>query len=142
MNVRRGMIRLLIVSAGAYWLVAGLDSLDAYRSEPSATPAGAYVLKSAEGKFVTIAIDPPGTCERLLSGIITDVKKSEGLTIAPGACADSEANRETLRQRAGRKSAAELLGRYAGVFALISAAIGAIWWIAAGFRSGRQKDRA
>ena len=122
-----------------YWLFAGLDTLDVYRSEPSDTPEGAYVLKTAEGKFLEIQINPPGTCDRLLPEITADLKKSEGHSIAPGACAYSEANRQALRQRDGRRSAAKRLGQYAAAFALIGGLIAAAWWIGAGFTGQRTK---
>jgi hypothetical protein len=139
MNVRRGLIRVLIMAAGLFWLVAAADTLNTYRSAPP-RPDG-WILQTEEGSYYQVETAGGRACESAIGDIAKDFK-ARGMGALPAdACAHREANRETLRARDGRRAALDVLGGYAIGFIVVSGLIAAAWWAARGFLPPRPRDQ-
>lgn len=142
MNARRGLVRLLIVASGVYWICAVAVAVDSYGSPPDAPPASAFVLLGSDGKTYVVEPNEVGpTCERSRAAIDQLVQEAYRATLVADACAREPETRRQLAAKQGRREVARRLGVAAAVFAAIVAAVAAACWIVAGFRSSKASEQ-
>jgi len=133
-NVRRGLIRVLIMAAGLFWLVAAADTFNAYGSAPA---RDGLILRTEEGSYYQVEIPGGQTCETGIGEIARDFGARGMGTLREDACTHHEANQEALRARDGRRAAVDVLSGYAIGFAVVAGLIAAAWWAGRGFLPAR-----
>ena len=116
MNLARGFKRLIVVASAVYWCGAAAVTVDAYQASLHRMRGHAedYRLGRMD------ANERPIYAEAVRRGIVGTPR---------------------IESQNALRHAGEALGLAAAIYAGIAATLSALWWIAAGFRSDRQKDR-
>ena len=135
MNLRRGLIRLLTVGAGVYWIVAGVNALNGYRSPADMPGASDFVFRASDHKFYSVTSPPGATCESGRAFFSAEIQKRYGVSLPADACAHAAKSKAALARRQGRREALGILGSALSAFAGLAAAVAAAWWIVGGFLS-------
>lgn len=135
----RGLTRVAIVVAVAYWLTAFAASYSAYYNQPP--PEGQFHLRAVDGRTFNLDIEG-GACVKALSGITEALHQKYGAVLEPNQCALSQRNGERLRRRDGAKAAGTVLAGWAAVFAGVGGILAAGGWIGSGFLGRPRADES
>lgn len=114
MNLARGFKRVLVVATLVYWGVAGVAAYQAYRTDLDRA-------ETLSAQFRNGTIDP-------------DLKPLFAEGVRRGLLGTPSSDRRLALEAAGRQ-----LVIPAAAYVGLAAALGALWWIIAGFRSPRTK---
>ena len=150
MNVARGFKRLFVVASAVYLLGAIASAITAYsdvleeaRSYPDrfcAPKAEAARAAEAAGAAAGVApaADAAATADAPLDFSSRATPLSQNVTYQQYLRCMNNPN---LARDSALRAVGKALGLAALAYSVIAGALAALWWIAAGFRSDRQKDR-
>lgn len=133
MNIRRGVVRLLVVGSGIYWLAVAASAVDVLHNPPDAPAGDQYVLQAADHRYYSVQAPPGASCQNAWAIISAEARQHYGVDLPLDACAHATESRAGLEAMQGRHDAMQRLGYALAVYAGLAAAVAAIWWVLAGF---------